>query len=211
MITAAFSHDMSRGPSLGSALFNSKSTQIHHRSKDCQNILEQQNNNLLSSSSLTRSNFSTNTTNTTNYRHRDFLNIVAPSISNHSHNNLQPPRYENSYIVQPGERQKFQPHKIQPLVEQVLEKHLENVAYEQNKCKELSKSLCEDIKSILKHVIYKRYKIVVNVSIFQNLNPTSFLVASRALWNTETDNCCTVNYKNSSLVAIAIVFAVYQE
>jgi hypothetical protein len=125
-----------------------------------------------------------------------------------SHSNA--PRYENSYIVEPDSPQRFNPQRAARLCSDVLHNHLEHVKYEPARCKELTTLICEEIKMRLKSITYKRYKIVVSLSICQNVD-TNILIASRALWDTATDNCCSVTFKNSSLHAIATVFAVYYD
>lgn len=68
--------------------------------------------------------------------------------------------------------------------------------------------LSEEIKLKLKQIVYKRYKLVISITIGQNLGQ-DVLFASRSLWNTDTDNYCTVQFKNDSLFSIATIWATY--
>lgn len=123
----------------------------------------------------------------------------------HSQNNQ---KLENTFRLGPGEGQKFNVSKVQKLVNDILISHLENVKYEPNKCKDIVQNLSEEIKSRIKSIIFRRYKLIVNITIGQN-SGNSIIVASRSLWNADTDNGCTVQYKNNSIFAIATIFATY--
>jgi hypothetical protein len=138
------------------------------------------------------------------YHPHSFTYVGHPPIAG----NIQ--RYENSYILEPDASQRFNPQRAERICSDILQNHLENVKYEPAKCKALTTLMCEEIKTRLKSITYKRYKIVVSLSICQNVD-TNILIASRALWDTATDNCCSVSFKNSSLHAIATVFAVYHD
>jgi tctex1 domain-containing protein 2 len=119
-------------------------------------------------------------------------------------------RFENTYHLGPNDKQKFNIHLVESVVGDVLENQLKNTNYDSNRCKELTTLLSDDIKQRLKSAIYKRYKYVVVLSIGQK-GDNSILMASRCLWNAETDNACSVKYENKSLYAIATIFAVYYD
>jgi hypothetical protein len=158
--------------------------------------------------------------NTTNSIISDLPNINMTSIiktratdAYHPHSyasNLNNARYENTYVLGPDAGQRFNAMKAERLVTEILYYHLENVKYEVAKCKDLTTVICEEIKARIKSITYRRYKIIVSLSICQNVD-TNILIASRALWDTATDNCCNVSFKNSTLHAIATVFAVYYD
>ena len=136
-------------------------------------------------------------------------NSVSSTVDHYSHNFYQPTtKLENSYSLGPNENQKFNASRVQKLVNDILANHLENVKYEPNKCRDMVQLLSDEIKTRIKSIVYKRYKLVVNLTIGQNTG-NSIIIASRALWNTDCDNGCTVQFKNSSLYAIASIFAVY--
>lgn len=138
-------------------------------------------------------------------------NSISSTVDHYAHAHSQPvPRLENSYRLGPGDGQKFNVSKVQKLVNDILSNHLENVRYEPSKCKEMVQLLSEEIKTRVKSIVYKRYKLIVNLTIGQNTG-NSIVIASRSLWNAETDNGCTVQYKNNSLFAVAVIFATYYD
>lgn len=136
-------------------------------------------------------------------------NSVSSTVDHYAHNVYQPPaKLENTFRLGPSEVQKFNSSRVRKLVGDILNNHLQNAKYEPNKSKDLVQILSEEIKMRVKSIIYKRYKLVVNITIGQN-NGNSIILASRALWNPETDNECTVEFKNNSLYCIASVYAAY--
>ena len=126
----------------------------------------------------------------------------ASSFANHA-------KLENTFSLGPQDNQKFSRSKVGEVVENILKNCLKDTKYEASKCKKLVQEISEEIKRNVKSMVYMRYKIVVNMSIGQNSCNESLIMASRALWNTETDNECTVQFKNESLYATATIFAVY--
>ncbi|CAF0939788.1 unnamed protein product, partial [Brachionus calyciflorus] len=139
-------------------------------------------------------------------------NSISSTVEHLSHTyyNQNMHKLENTYRLGPGEGQKFNVSKVQKLVNDILSNHLENVKYEPNKCKDLVQLLSEEIKTRIKSIIFRRYKLIVNLTIGQN-DGNSIIVASRSLWNADTDNGCTVQYKNSTLFAVATIFATYYD
>lgn len=119
-------------------------------------------------------------------------------------------RLENTYRLGPHDGQKFNSARVSRLVHEIMRNHLDNVKYEPNKCKDLVQLLTDEIKTRTKSILYKRYKLIVNLTIGQSVG-SSLIMASRSLWNPETDNECTVTYKNNSLFAIATIFACYYD
>ena len=138
-------------------------------------------------------------------------NSISSTIDHYSHNFYQQqPKLENTFRLTPSDSQKFNATRVQRLVNDILENHLENVKYEPSRCKELVQVLSDEIKTRIKSIIYKRYKLIVNLTIGQNIG-NSIIIASRSLWNCDTDNCCTAQFKNGSLYAIATIYAAYYD
>ena len=136
-------------------------------------------------------------------------NSVSSTIDHYSHNFYQSPqKIENTYSLGPSDNQKFNSSKVQKLVKDILSNHLENVKYEPNKCRDQVQLISDEIKTRIKSIVFKRFKIVVSLTIGQNTG-NSIIIASRALWNTDTDNECTVQFKNNTLYAICSIFATY--
>lgn len=132
------------------------------------------------------------------------------SSEDYHYQSFQPQvKLENTYSLGPNTQQRFSQSRVTEVVTQILNDCLKDTKYESSKCKKLVKEISEEIKKNVKPIVYMRYKIVVSLAIGQNLPNESMIMASRALWNTDTDNECTVNYRNESLYAVATIFAVY--
>ena len=117
-------------------------------------------------------------------------------------------KLENTYKLGPDDAQKFNSLRIQNAISDILEEYFENYKYDASKSRELVKRVSEEIKGKIKPMIYKRYKVIVNLTIGQNLGQ-NIMISSRSMWNIDTDNSCTVEYHNSTMFAIATVFVTY--
>ncbi|EDO39030.1 predicted protein, partial [Nematostella vectensis] len=98
-------------------------------------------------------------------------------------------------------------------IRDVIRKHLrflETTEYEVNRCREISKLLSNRILKDLKLLGFPRYKFVSSVCIGQMLGQ-SVRIASRCVWDTESDNFVSESYESLSLFAVGTVFAVYRE
>lgn len=137
-------------------------------------------------------------------------NSLSSTIDHYAHSYTphKSVRLENTYRMTPNDGQRFNAAKVKKLVNEILRNHLENFKYEANKCNDMVELLSEEIKTRTKSIVYKRYKLVVYLTIGQNFD-NSVVVASRSLWNPETDNECTVTFTNKTLYAVATVYACY--
>jgi hypothetical protein len=122
-------------------------------------------------------------------------------------------RLQNTYRTEPAEHEKFKPYKIEPKLYALLEETLKNRKYDAQKSaylsKELSQELMRETRLIMNNASM-RYKLVSHVVIGE-MSGQDLRVGSRCLWDNNQDNCVTVVYKNSSLYAVATVFAIYFE
>ncbi|XP_064621118.1 dynein light chain Tctex-type protein 2B-like [Lineus longissimus] len=119
-------------------------------------------------------------------------------------------KMEPSYQMVPDDKHKFSAGKVEKFMQPLLESYLDGRTYESKECAQLSKGITEAMKTRVKDMDFRRYKFIVNVTIGQNRRQ-GFQFASREVWNPETDNYATVFYQNSSLFAVATIFATYYE
>ena len=85
---------------------------------------------------------------------------------------------------------------------------MEDKQYDQEVCKQLTSTLADAIKTRVKELGYSRYKLVTNVAIGQ-VQQTSVAFASRCIWNDHFDSFAEYTYKNGSLFAVGLVYALY--
>ena len=85
---------------------------------------------------------------------------------------------------------------------------MEGVQYDKEGCKQLTITLADAIKKRVKELGYPRYKLVTNVAIGQ-ARDSSVALASRCVWNEHFDTFAEYTYKNESLFAVGLVYALY--
>lgn len=123
-------------------------------------------------------------------------------------------RYQNSYRTEPNsEQERFKPYKLEPKLYNVLEDHLKDKKYDAAKTAQLTKELSQLVMRetrLLMNQSSPRYKLVSHVLVGEMKNQ-DIRHGSRCLWDNNLDNYVSVVYKNSSLFAVATVFALYYE
>ncbi|NXC42367.1 TC1DA protein, partial [Penelope pileata] len=106
--------------------------------------------------------------------------------------------------------QRFPVAAVDAVLKDVLESCLQGQPYEPCLCGEMARTMAEVIKARVKALAVPRYKIVVVTHIGQ-LNEQSMQIGSRCLWDPATDTFASYVFKNASLFALAVVYAVYFE
>ncbi|XP_035882147.1 tctex1 domain-containing protein 1 [Phyllostomus discolor] len=115
---------------------------------------------------------------------------------------------ENTYQLGPSKH--FPVAIVNHILKDVLTNSLQEEQYEPELCRQMTKTISEVIKAQVKALLVPRYKLIVMVYIGQ-LSGQSILVGSRCLWNPKSDNFASYVFRNSSLFALATVYAVYFE
>ncbi|ESO92401.1 hypothetical protein LOTGIDRAFT_233161 [Lottia gigantea] len=136
--------------------------------------------------------------------------VMSFAYEPHS-DDFRPPKkvyYENTFRMEPPE--KFRPDKVMPIIERVLSKRLEGVKYDPVECSVLAKTTADEIKTHVKELDFKRYKIISQVTIGEKKDQ-SIQVSSRFLWDADRDNYASFSYESRSLFATGILFAIYYE
>ncbi|NXK44206.1 TC1DA protein, partial [Chauna torquata] len=110
----------------------------------------------------------------------------------------------------PGPAKRFPVDAVDAILKDVLRSYLQEQPYEPGPCREMAKTIAEVIKARVKDLMMPRYKIVVVTHIGQ-LNEQSMQIGSRCLWDPATDTFSSYVFKNTSLFALANVYAVYFE
>lgn len=105
---------------------------------------------------------------------------------------------------------KFNPEEVNKEITRILATTLTGMTYDPKRASLLSKSLSESIKGKVKTMKFPRYKFVVMVTI-SSKSDQSIFIGSQYLWNTVTDSYAQGHYSNSSLIAVATVFAIFHE
>ena len=118
--------------------------------------------------------------------------------------------YENTYRMTP--KHTFPGIGISDAIKDILEEHLDGKKYDHRESNQRAKYLADLVKQQVKDKCLERYKIVtfVNIGAIGNNQPTMFM-SSQCLWNKDFDNYAEYTYRNASLYATVIVYALYAE
>ncbi|XP_021015132.1 tctex1 domain-containing protein 1 isoform X2 [Mus caroli] len=115
---------------------------------------------------------------------------------------------ENTYQL--GPTKPFPVATVNRILEDVLTTYLQEAQYDPEFCRQMTKTISEVIKTQVKELLIPRYKLIVIVYIGQR-DDQSIVIGSRCLWNPKSDTVSTYTFKNSTLFALANVYAVYFE
>ncbi|XP_055738669.1 dynein light chain Tctex-type 5 [Salvelinus fontinalis] len=115
---------------------------------------------------------------------------------------------ENTFQLAPHRR--FPVLTVNDILKDVLASYLQEEKYEAELCRQMTKTISEVIKARVKDLMVPRYKIIVLISIGQ-LSDQNMRIGSRCLWDSSNDTFSSHSFKNSSLFAVANVYAVYFE
>lgn len=116
--------------------------------------------------------------------------------------------YENTFKLCPEGKLSVQ--KLEEIITEVLNKHLENERYDGVKSKGTCESISQEIKDKVKELGVQRYKLVVLAHLGQN-KKQGIEISSRCVWSETFDNFASGHFENNSLFAQAVVFAMYYE
>ncbi|XP_051027933.1 dynein light chain Tctex-type 5 isoform X2 [Acomys russatus] len=117
-------------------------------------------------------------------------------------------RMENTYQLGPTKH--FPVATVNRILENVLNTYLQGAEYDPEFCRQTTKTISEVIKAQVKDLMIPRYKLIVMVYIGQR-DGQSIHIGSRCLWNPQSDTVSSYTFKNSTLFALANVYAVYFE
>jgi hypothetical protein len=118
--------------------------------------------------------------------------------------------WEPTYRMRPKEDERFLPRSVESIIKEVMDKKLKKAKFEDSKCKALALELCSEIKEKVKELNIPRYKVVLQ-SVIGEVSGQGAYIASRCLWDIETDNYASFSMKNSSLFCVLMVFGLYLE
>merc|ERR1712244_210638 len=118
--------------------------------------------------------------------------------------------WENTYRMEP--QKKFKAHLAEKQIDIVFKENLnDDIKYDDaENIKKLSQKISSEIKEKIKELDIPRYKIVVQTFIGE-LKGQSVIIGSRWLWNADTDNYTSVQWKNDYIYVTSMAFATYLE
>ncbi|CAH2310958.1 Hypothetical predicted protein [Pelobates cultripes] len=141
---------------------------------------------------------------------KDSMSTVSYIDEPGHHDDIPRPaiQMENTYQLGPAKR--FPVATVNNILKDVLTSYLQEEKYEAEFCRQMTKTISEVIKARVKDLMIPRYKIIVLIYIGQ-LGAESMRIGSRCIWDPANDTFSSYSFKNSSLYALANVYAVYYE
>ncbi|GMH69773.1 hypothetical protein TrVE_jg4210 [Triparma verrucosa] len=126
-----------------------------------------------------------------------------------------------TYIMTPSETEKFYPSEVKAIADAVMKEELDGDKITKQMVEDwyddgedfenLSKSIADKIRQRVKETLnVNRYKLVVQVTLGQ-MKDQGVRITSRCLWDTQTDNYASIDYKNEFIWGSAMVFGLYAE
>ncbi|CAH1775958.1 unnamed protein product [Owenia fusiformis] len=133
-----------------------------------------------------------------------------PKHSDHDphHRQQKKVQFENTYRMEPETR--FKIETVQEIIREVLQENLKDKMYDPIDCSLLCKDLAQEIKVKVKALGFARYKIISYVTIGEK-KEQGMRCGSRNIWDASRDNFASGNFENTSLCAMATVYAIYYE
>mmetsp|Transcript_13334 Transcript_13334/g.14452 ORF Transcript_13334/g.14452 Transcript_13334/m.14452 type:complete len:130 (+) Transcript_13334:61-450(+) len=116
-----------------------------------------------------------------------------------------------TFRMEPEEHERFYPSKAKQIAERIISEELNGTVYEEEDAKNWSLNISDKVREAVCESLGKsRFKIVVQTTIGQ-LRDQGIRIASRCLWDPNTDNYASVKYSNSTLFCSCLIFALYTD
>ncbi|XP_063283283.1 dynein light chain Tctex-type 5 [Pelobates fuscus] len=141
---------------------------------------------------------------------KDSMSTVSYIDEPGHHDDIPRPAIQTENTYQLGPAKRFPVATVNNILKDVLTSYLQEEKYEAEFCRQMTKTITEVIKARVKDLMIPRYKIIVLIYIGQ-LRDESMRIGSRCIWDPANDTFSSYSFKNSSLYALANVYAVYYE
>lgn len=112
-------------------------------------------------------------------------------------------------MYQPFPEQRFSTEEAKTVVKSIVDERLSGAEYSCG-CSEMARELADRVRDAAKARLWNRYKLICFVVIGQ-AKDCEVTCASRSVWSPTADTFVEYIFKNDSLFALCILYAVYQE
>lgn len=118
-------------------------------------------------------------------------------------------QYQNTFRTESS--YKFLPDLVSDIIKTVLAEKLEGVVYDPKKCSRLGSELSGLIKDAVKAKMkFPRHKFVSFVVVGEG-GEHGAMVGSRSVWNANFDDFASATFKNDTIFAVGVLYAIYLE
>ncbi|ELU03272.1 hypothetical protein CAPTEDRAFT_136391 [Capitella teleta] len=136
---------------------------------------------------------------------------LTPVIPHNDHWLNRPDEHEQDaqtqrrrYKMAPDEKQRFRCSQIAGVIERVLQSALQGQLYDEERSRELTAHLSEEIRKEVKQLGYERHKVVCHVYLGQPLSQ-GIEISSQFLGNADADSWAMGTFHSDALLAAASV------
>ncbi|XP_041913216.1 dynein light chain Tctex-type 5-A [Alosa sapidissima] len=129
------------------------------------------------------------------------------NFPNCGNNNLEASGLFQAY--QPFPEQRFSTEDAKLVMKSIVEARLAGAEYSSS-CSEIARDLADSVRDAAKAQLCDRYKLICFVAIGQ-VKDCEVTCSSRGIWSPTADTFVEYTFKNDSLFALCILYAVYQE
>ena len=116
-----------------------------------------------------------------------------------------------TYRMEPEETEMFYPSVAKKIADEIIAEELKGCEFDDEESKIWSTAISDRIREAVGASLSKtRYKIVVQTVIGAK-SDQAIRVASRCLWDPNTDSYASCSYSNQSLFCTCMIFALYTD
>ena len=119
-------------------------------------------------------------------------------------------RFENTYRMEPDPDHQIDVARVRRIANNVLETAVAGYTYDSTQAKQFTAALSERMRTQIKHLVYPRYKIIVQVLIGQKKGQDVRIV-SRSIWGPKWDRHITIFKETANAYVTVLIFCVYTE
>ncbi|VDK31487.1 unnamed protein product [Taenia asiatica] len=133
--------------------------------------------------------------------------VSKPDAENGLFRTITPRSTHGTYQLEPDI--KFPRVIVAKIVKEVVDSLLLGREYEPGFCRQASRLITDVLKTRVKLLQLKRYRIIAQ-AIISNVGDPNFYSSSLCLWEPALDTCVSYEFCNGSIVAAVSVFGIYQ-
>mmetsp|Transcript_16133 Transcript_16133/g.16265 ORF Transcript_16133/g.16265 Transcript_16133/m.16265 type:complete len:133 (+) Transcript_16133:141-539(+) len=116
-----------------------------------------------------------------------------------------------TYRMEPEEKERFYPSQARAIAQKITEEELKDQEFDEGDALGWSNTISDKIReAVVTNLNIMRYKVIVQTTIGQ-MKDQGVRVASRCLWDIQTDNYASISYTNQSLFCSVLIFALYTD
>ncbi|XP_067011097.1 dynein light chain Tctex-type protein 2B isoform X2 [Anabrus simplex] len=115
----------------------------------------------------------------------------------------------SNFQIRPGYDELFRPDNVKEVIHDVLHDGLRGKVYSEESADVWAKSIADNLRNKVRDMGYPRYKLIVQVVLGEQQG-AGIKIASRCLWDADSDNYASYVFMNETIFCMAAVYAIHQ-